>query len=225
MGSQGCGTDPTDHHGTEGEGRGFHTHLQGNRIAHVKKLRHAPAGRSAAEGCIRELAEAAAAEHIDGKTCKHDYPGDKGTDAGPLKTKFRKTEFSINQDPVSKYVQKIASEQEKHRHDRSADSVGKLLQGVESHHEQSRDSDQDIVWPNQREQFRALPEPVKKGIDPEDARSSKEAYYSVEFQTIAKRQTSSIEISPTEMGAHERRHPGGESELNQDEEIHHVVYE
>ena len=172
----------------------------------MKKLRHAPAGRSAAEGCIRELAEAAAAEHIDGKTCKHDYPGDKGTDAGPLKTKFRKTEFSINQDPVSKYVQKIASEQEKHRHDRSADPIGKLLQGVESHHEQSRDSDQDIVWPNQREKFRALPEPVKKGIDAENDESGYCANYRIEFHAVAKSSPNGGAIPSSVMGSHDRSH-------------------
>ena len=219
------GSQPADHHCAECERGCLHSHLQGKGIAHVEEIPHAFLFRPGLPVCVGISDEPPAPENVEGEACQHYYSGEQGAESGSCETELRTAELSVYENPVAGYVKEVASEEEEHRDHRGLHSVGELLEQIEAEDRDCGYAYEKVVWPDEGQEFRVLAEMAEEGVYPQDNQGGHRAESDIDSYSVAQCQPDAGPVPGAVLGSDYRCHSHCEAELDENEEVHHVVHE
>ena len=225
MGCQSDSAQPAHHDGAKAERGRLHSHLQTDRPAqcielleHRKRPSHAGEPDPVAD-------KAATAQHNQRKHHHHHNTREQRTDACSQQPQLREAQFAVDKDIVAYDVQRISAQQYPHSGLRICDSVRKLLEAVEQHHENQRSKQYQVIRFYQRHQFLGLTQALHVEVDHRHDKRKEQCHQDIRHQTATQRLPCFRKTAVAVKTAHDRRQPVTETGTENDAKRKYIVHE
>ena len=225
MGCQSDGTQPTHHNGAKAERSRLHSHLQADRPAQrIEPLKHRKRPPHA-EKPKPVTNEATTAKYNQRENHDHHNTREQRTDTCSQQTQLRKAQLTVDKNIITYDVQRVSAQQYPHGGLGVGDTVRKLLETIEQHHENQRSEQYQIIRFYQRHQFLGLPQTLHIEVDHRHDESKKQSHQDIRHQTAPQRLPRFRKTAVAVKTAYNRRQSVAETGTENDAKRKYVVYE